>query len=146
VAPAGPGQTLGQADADAVVLARGDQYPDALAGVPLAAYKIGPLLLTDPDHLYPGAEGEIRRILPQGKIVYILGGPAAVSPAIDAQLVRDGYKVQRFFGNDRFGTAMAIAKQGLGDPKHVIVATGRGFADALAAVRSPPVRTRSART
>jgi hypothetical protein len=124
-------QTKGQADA--VVLARGDQYPDALAGVPLAAYKRGPLLLTNPGALYAGAETEIERILPKGKTVYILGGPAAVNPAIDAKLVHDGYAVQRYSGNDRFGTAMAIAKQGMGDPKHIIVATGLDFPDALTA-------------
>jgi ell wall binding domain 2 (CWB2)/Cysteine-rich secretory protein family len=41
--------------ADAVVLARADQYPDALAGASLAAALGGPVLLTAPDHLSEAA-------------------------------------------------------------------------------------------
>jgi hypothetical protein len=56
-----------------------------------------------------------------------------VSPLVDAQLVKEGYKVQRFAGKDRFDTALQIAKAGMGDPKTVVVATGRLFPDALSA-------------
>jgi putative cell wall-binding protein len=140
-----PGSSpLGQADA--VVLARADQFPDALAGAPLAAYKRAPLLLTDPTGLYQGADTEINRILPKGKTVYILGGPVAVSTGIDAQLVAEGYKVQRLYGDNRFATALQIAKVGLNDPPKVVVATGRDFADALAAgpLAAGPLSTRKA--
>jgi hypothetical protein len=41
--------------------------------------------------------------------------------------------VQRFAGKDRFDTALQIAKVGMGDPKTVVVATGRLFPDALSA-------------
>ncbi|MFD0637700.1 cell wall-binding repeat-containing protein [Catenulispora yoronensis] len=68
--------------ADSVVLARSDTFPDALAGVPLAAYRNGPLLLTDPATLTADTEAEIKRVLPPnaGKTVYLLGGDAAISP------------------------------------------------------------------
>ena len=42
------GDSSGRAKAQAVVLARGDTFPDALSGVPLAAKVHGPLLLTNP--------------------------------------------------------------------------------------------------
>jgi PKD repeat protein len=121
--------------AQAVVLARGDAFPDALAGVPLAAYKHGPLLLTDPAALGRPTLDEIRRVLPaDGRhTVYILGGNSAVSPAIASQLHALGYNVVRYGGADRYGTALQIAQFGLGSPEHVIVATGDTFADALAA-------------
>lgn len=121
--------------AQAVVLARGDAFPDALAGVPLAAYKHGPLLLTDPAALSRPTLDEIRRVLPAdgNHTVYILGGNAAVSPSIAAELHTLGYNVVRFGGTDRYGTALQIAHLGIGDPEHLIIATGGDFADALAA-------------
>jgi putative cell wall-binding protein len=142
-----PGSSaLGQADA--VVLARGDKFPDALAGAPLAAYKMGPLLLTDPTYLDAASDAEITRILPKGKTVYILGGPAAMSTVIDAKLTGEGYKIQRLFGDDRFQTALQIAKVGLNDPPKVVVATGRDFADALTAgpLAAGPLSTRQRRS
>src|SRR5205807_1927545 len=57
------GDNTGRAAASAVVLARGDMFPDALAGVPLAAKVKGPLLLTDPKTLTPETGAEIRRVL-----------------------------------------------------------------------------------
>ncbi|NUR25108.1 MAG: hypothetical protein HOV83_04545, partial [Catenulispora sp.] len=121
--------------AQAVVLARGDAFPDALAGVPLAGYKHGPLLLTDPASLSRSTLDEIRRVLPaDGKhTVYILGGQNAVSASIETRLRELGYLTVRYGGADRYGTALQIAHLGLGDPEHLIVATGDDFADALAA-------------
>jgi len=127
-----PNNSWGQAQT--AVIATSTNFPDALAGVPLAAYRQGPLLLTDPNGgLYGPANDEINRIVPKGRTIYILGGAAAVPPAVDAQLVKEGYKVQRFAGKDRFDTALQIAKVGMGDPKTVVVATGRLFPDALSA-------------
>ncbi|MFL6117889.1 MAG: cell wall-binding repeat-containing protein [Catenulispora sp.] len=121
--------------ADAVVLARGDAAPDALAGVPLAAKVHGPLLLTDPAALGRDDRAELDRVLggpASHKTVYILGGTAAVSPGIEAELRKAGYTVQRLSGETRFDTALAVAKR-FGPTSHVIVATGRNFPDALAA-------------
>lgn len=121
--------------AKAVVLARGDQAPDALAGVPLAAHDHGPLLLTDPKALDSATRAEIDRVLggPQThKPIYILGGASAVSPAIEGELRTAGYTVTRYGGTSRFDTALKIAAS-FGTTQHVIVATGRDFPDALAA-------------
>jgi putative cell wall-binding protein len=132
--------------AHAVVLARGDEYADALAGVPFAAQLHGPLLLTDPKALDASVEREIRRVLGDpawGGTVHILGGEQAVSPAIQARLVAAGYHVVRDGGDTRFATALAVAKYfGLGTD--VVVATGDDYADAvsagpLAASRNAPL-------
>ena len=127
------GDNTPRAIADAVVLARGDNFPDALAGVPLAKRDRGPLLLTEPGSLNGATAAEIRRVLPTGKTVYILGGNQAVSPTVQKQLQGMGYNVQRFGGQDRYGTALQIAEQGMGSPHQVVVATGQDFADALSA-------------
>ncbi|GAA1950115.1 hypothetical protein GCM10009838_01520 [Catenulispora subtropica] len=121
--------------AGAVVLARGDLYPDALAGVPLAAKKGGPLLLTSPAVLDGAVGKEIQRVLPTGGTVYVLGGVNAVSKNVENSLTGLGYHVVRFAGGDRFATALTVAQSpdGLADPSHVIVATGLNYPDALAA-------------
>ncbi len=81
--------------AQTVVLARSDGFPDALAGVPLAAQLRGPLLLTPSSGLTTAIEAEIQRVLATGSTVYVLGGSAALSPTIDAQLRGLGYQAQR---------------------------------------------------
>lgn len=125
--------------AKAVVLARDDQFPDALAGGPLAAQEGGPLLLTAPSSLDPDAEAEIKRVLPPGSTVFLLGGSSALSSGIDTQLLADGYVTRRLAGNDRAGTAVAIARA-MGSPKTVFEATGLNFPDALAGVPAAVAR------
>jgi putative cell wall-binding protein len=119
--------------AGAVVLARADDYADALSGTPLAVSRKGPLLLTPSSHLAAWPESELRRVLPAGGAVYLLGGEAALSRAV-ATRVRDlGYVVVRLGGRDRFQTAVDVAESGLGSPDKVLLTTGTGFADALGA-------------
>ncbi|MFL6117818.1 MAG: cell wall-binding repeat-containing protein [Catenulispora sp.] len=127
------GDGTGRAAARGVVLARGDLFPDALAGVPLAAKLHGPLLLTEPAALTKTTENEIRRVLGGSGTVDILGGASAVSPAVENRLRALGYTVNRYAGTDRDATALDVARRGLGDPAHVVLATGQDFADALAA-------------
>jgi hypothetical protein len=130
--PVDPKGSWGQAES--AVIATSGNFPDALAGVPLAAYKRGPLLLTEPGAgLYGPANDEINRIVPKNHTIFILGGYAAVPSSVDQKLINEGYKVQRFAGQTRFDTALQVAKFGLGDPKDVVVATGRDFPDALSA-------------
>jgi hypothetical protein len=62
----------------------GLNYPDALAAAPLAVN--GPLLLTHPDRLPPEVAAEIRRL--KVSRVVIVGGPSAVSEAVEAELKR----------------------------------------------------------
>lgn len=119
------------ASAGAVVLARADDYPDALVGAPLAAADNGPLLFTTGASLPDSTKAEITRVLPQGRTVYLLGNTGAIPASIATQLSGMGYTVVRFGGANRFETAVAVA-HALGDPSTVLLATGANFADALA--------------
>jgi putative cell wall-binding protein len=116
-----------------VVLARSDDFPDALAGSPLAAVRNAPLLITDPQALDPRVSAEISRVLAPDKTVYILGGGAAISPGVEAAVAALGYQVVRYAGSDRYGTAATIAASGLGSPSTVLEANGEDFPDAVAA-------------
>ncbi|HXR42912.1 MAG TPA: cell wall-binding repeat-containing protein, partial [Acidothermaceae bacterium] len=119
-------------NAGAVVLARADDYPDALVGAPLAAAKNAPLLLTQGAQLPKATSDEITRVLPAGGTVYVLGGTAAVPDSVVKQLKSSGLTVVREAGADRYATAVAVATE-LGDPTTVLLATGTNFPDALAA-------------
>lgn len=119
--------------ANAVVLARSDAFPDALAGGPLAAHVGGPLLLSGTAKLDVNTKAEIQKLLPSGGMVYLLGGTAGLSTDIDAALKGLGYQTKRIAGNDRFETAVAVA-DALGDPATVFEASGLNFPDALAGV------------
>ncbi|HEX2028148.1 MAG TPA: cell wall-binding repeat-containing protein [Nitriliruptorales bacterium] len=121
--------------AEAAVLARADDpdgYADALAGTPLAVANDAPLLITYPPALHTRTEAELRRVLPPGKTVYLLGGDVALAPAVEQRIQELGYRTRRIFGPTRVETAIAIAQE-LGDPDTLMVTTGYDFADALPA-------------
>jgi putative cell wall-binding protein len=118
--------------AGAVVLARSDDYPDALVGTALAAAKSAPLLFANGGLLTAATQAEIQRVLPVGGTVYLLGGTAAIPTSVATTLTTLGFVPVRYAGTDRFGTALAVA-DALNDPSTVLLATGINFPDALAA-------------
>jgi hypothetical protein len=126
-------QAVGSAarHAAAVVLARADRYPDALAGGPLAVKRNGPLLLTTSDALATATRDEIARVLPKGATVYLLGGTDALSPAVEQAVADAGFSPVRISGADRYETAVAIADRGLGNPSTAVLTTGLNFPDAV---------------
>ncbi len=89
------------------LVARGDNFPDALAGGPLADAAALPLILTTTDSLNPSAQKALQDLGIQQ--VLILGGGSAVSPATEAQINALGIKSQRLDGANRQQTAAAIA-------------------------------------
>ncbi|QHT47802.1 hypothetical protein M662_15355 [Bacillus sp. SB49] len=116
--------------ADTVVIARGDEFADALAGAPLAYQKDAPILLTKTDGLSSKVTEEIKRL--GAKNAVILGGTGAVSNYVKYQLNGIGVQVERISGKNRFQTAAGIAARLGGNPENVIVADGFNYPDALA--------------
>jgi putative cell wall-binding protein len=132
-------------DAETVVLARSDEYADALAGGPLATDLDAPLLLSRPGGVSEAAAEEIER-LGAGNAV-LLGGEVALSDQVRADLEEMGVSVRRVGGANRFATAARIADE-LPDGPEVFVAEGanadesRGWPDALSASGLASVQTR----
>lgn len=124
--------SLGDQEAEVVVLARADGFADGLAGGPLAAAGDGPLLLTGRDGLDPGVEAELLRVLPEGGEVVLLGGAAALRAVVEERVAELGYRPVRVAGSDRYATAVAVAGR-LDDPQSVLLASGTDFPDALSA-------------
>ncbi len=116
--------------ASVVILARGDFYADALAGVPLAYANNAPILLTRPNELPTVTRDEIIRL--KASKIYILGGQAAISKSVEDRLESMGIEVQRISGSSRYATATAIAEE-LGSNGPVFLVSGENFPDALSA-------------
>lgn len=119
-------------DASAVVLASSKGFADGVSGVPLAAAFNGPLLLTAQSSLDPATATEVKRILPAGGTVYVLGGVGAISETVVTSLTNRGFKVTRLWGATRFETAVAVANTIPGATK-VLLTSGLNFPDALSA-------------
>ena len=128
-------KALGVDKFDNVILASGEQFPDALAGSYLAAVKSAPILLA------PNSDGKLNTLVKYLKnslntngTIYILGGTAAVPQNVEDRLVSEGFKVERIFGDERYKTNIAILKAGgvkAGD--EILVCSATEFADALSA-------------
>lgn len=119
--------------AAAVVVATAERYPDALAGGPFATSVSAPLLLTPAGDLDDRVLDEIRR-LGAGQVV-LLGGEAALAPAVAADLGAAGLAVERIGGATRYDTAAALAAR-LDSDEVVLVEganpdPGRGWPDAV---------------
>ena len=118
--------------ARAVVLARADDFADALAGTPPRVFEGGPLLVTGKDRLDVRVSQEIRRVLAINGQVFVLGGASALSPAIVGDVLTLNVNPVRIAGTDRFDTALRIAEL-MGPPLRVLLCSGLSFADALSA-------------
>jgi hypothetical protein len=123
---------FGDGEAAVALLGRADNFPDALAGTPLAVKEGGPILLTETGGLNPAVATELQRVLPPGRTVYLLGGEVALAPAVEQAVTDLGYQPVRLAGENRISTAIAIA-DALGSPDTLLVTTGFDFPDALAA-------------
>ena len=119
--------------AGAAVLARSDDFADALAGASLAGVKKGPVLLTARDALSGATRDELVRALPPGSTVYLLGGPSALSDRVAGDVTAAGFTTKRLAGATRAGTATAVADELGGTPSTVLVVNGFTFPDALSA-------------
>jgi putative cell wall-binding protein len=124
----------GSASKRKVILARSDNFADALAGVPLAAKYDAPILITPPHELDARVLGEIQRHKPQE--IILLGAEGALGPEIVTALLEAGFSAEqllRLQGQDRYETSAAIAERVGSRDGSAFVVTGENFPDALGA-------------
>ena len=121
------------ADVDTVFLATGTNFPDALAGAPLAIDRGAPILLVTPTSLPEVTAGALGTLDPD--VVIALGGTAAVGDevlAAAATAAGAGTTTDRIFGANRYETAAAIARA-MPASDTAFLSTGGNFPAALAA-------------
>ena len=114
-------------NADAAVLATGNNPADSLGAAPLAATVNGPLLLTRGATL----ESSVLDVLDELGVdeVLIVGGTAAVPQGVQTSLQSAGYDVSRLAGANRYATATGVADE--------INLRAGGFDRALVAASDP---------
>ena len=128
--------------AGSVVIASGENFPDALSATPLAYKLNAPILLTTPTAISAATVTEVKRVLPNGATVYIIGGTSAVSNSVRDTLQTNGFVVTRISGADRIATALAVANQlSPASPLNVFIVNSDSFADGVSA-SSPAAKNR----
>jgi len=114
-----------------VVIASGENWPDALCAAPLATALDGPVLLTRATKLPADTRDELLRLRPGH--VSVIGGTGAVSAGVSTDISRllPTAAVERIYAQDRYGTAAAIAARVGAAGGRAMVASGETYADAL---------------
>lgn len=123
--------------AETVIIVRGDgpsdnpNVVDGLTASVLAGAKDAPILLTEDDKLPEVVKTTITDL--KAEKAYIVGGTGAVSEDVKEELEALGLEVERVEGNNRFETAVAVAKKADTGAKTAIVTNYIALSDALVA-------------
>ncbi|WP_336250185.1 cell wall-binding repeat-containing protein [Stomatohabitans albus] len=97
--------------AKVVILARSDVAADSVSAVPLAEELDAPILLTQSDSLHPATGAALKKLLPSGGRVILMGGEVALSAKVANDVTGLGGSVERIAGLNRAGTAVETANQ-----------------------------------
>lgn len=122
-----------------VIVASGDNFPDALASSGLSGLADAPVILTNSYRLSARADGQISRLNPN-KVV-VIGGKSAVSDGVinqiekrvapNAEIVRISGATRRDTANEIFAQANKKVVAANWGGETAIIATGENFTDAL---------------
>lgn len=111
-----------------VIIASGENFPDALCASPLAKKYNAPILITEKNELRDDAISEIKRLGAENAL--IVGGEGAVSSNVENKLRNMGISVSRFSGQTRYDTSIEVAKN-IGTGNGYVLTSGQNFPDAL---------------
>ena len=130
---------LGVSKFDAVVVASGANFADALSGSYLASKKNAPILLVNTNQSFSVKmmSDYIASNLSSNGVIYVLGGNAAVNPSFESALPSNlRSKVKRLAGSDRLDTNRLILEEAGVSGEDILIATGWNSADSLSASAS----------
>lgn len=117
-----------------VVIASGENYPDALSVSSAAAVNQYPILLVTKDTISDSVKSELLKVKPSK--VYIIGMQGAVSDALENQIAEltslDSGSIVRLGGADRYETSIVVANNFNMSGRSACITTGNNFPDALA--------------
>lgn len=95
---------------ETIILASGEQFPDAVTAANLFnSGKPKPVLLSPRDQLTPEIQDELKRVSAEKSTVVLIGGEKALSPAIEPAIKALGFNVKRVSGENRIATALRVA-------------------------------------
>lgn len=118
-----------------VVVATGEDFPDALSISSIAASNGFPILLTKTNSI----PEEIKSYLSSNTfaVSYVIGGPGVINDSVLTGLQNP----KRLYGNNRYDTNIAVLKEFYTslNLSNVYIATGKDFPDALATSALTPI-------
>ena len=132
-----------------IVLVNGNSLVDGLSAAPLAAKlsaqgsnTVAPILLTEKDSLPRATKNYLKELLSKAQIgnlgkirINIVGGNGVISKSLERELKSLGFDVERFGGENREETSMAVAEEiGFNNSAFVVGANGEADAMSVAAV------------
>jgi len=118
--------------ASTVIVANGEDFPDALSAAPLTEAGDAPVLLVQADSIPRSVADRMNRLTSSVDDVIVVGGTAAISAEVYAEIedIFDDADVVRVAGDNRYATAAAVADEvGYGDA--VAIVSGQNWADAV---------------
>lgn len=134
LATSGTAESPSAGSIEAVALATGQNFPDALSIASVAGIKQMPILLTEAKTLPRETLEALKDLNPQK--VYLIGGEGAISlsiqDTIQEQLSLPSSQLVRLYGDSRYDTMAAVAEAFAGESQGLCFATGQEFPDALA--------------
>lgn len=121
--------------ANQVMIASGEDFPDAIA-----ALNVGepgtpvPTLLTPSHELPSNVVQELRRISEPNAVVTLVGGEKAIAPTVQVQLQNLGFRTTRVAGANRTDTALKLADLATNRPTSIaVVSPADNFAVSIVA-------------
>lgn len=124
-----------------VILASGENFPDALSATPLAKKYNAPVLLNPNGFLDSRVQDELQRLCV--KKVFIIGGEGVIPENVKKEIEDKNMVVERLAGQNRYETAVKVAEK-VGFNGEIFLVNGENFPDALsvspiAAQKSAPI-------
>ena len=118
-------------DTSLVIVANGDNFPDALAASALTDSE-HPILLVKANEIPSTVRDRMNRVADTTNDVLIIGGESAVSAAVYAEIeaIFEDADVARIAGDDRYSTAAEVAAE-VGYADMVILTSGQSWPDAV---------------
>lgn len=113
-----------------VVIASGENYPDALSAGSVAAINQYPILLVANNTISDSVKSELAKIKPSK--VYIIGGQGVISKKTENEIAQLSGNIVRLGGADRYSTSIIVANNFKLSGRSVCIAAGTNFPDALA--------------
>ena len=116
---------------DTVIVANGENFPDALAASALTDSTY-PILLVEAGSVPSDTRDRMNRLADTVEDVLIVGGEAAVSADVEAEIadIFEDSDVSRISGENRYETAAAVADE-VGYSDTVFIVSGESWADAV---------------
>ena len=121
-------------DTETVIIANGENFPDALAASSLTGAS-APILLVTNDSIPSAVRDRLNRLSDTTLDVLVIGGESAVSADVFAEVedIMDESDVVRIAGDNRYATAVAVAEEIGLDAGVIALVSGQNFPDAVTA-------------